>query len=196
MPKLEQLTLPSGEPFTYETLCVQPDHILEEVLRRGQAPSMQGIAGWEFKGYNTTPLARLGGVLKFKKGFVADGPLPEEGEPSRLVGYNVKIRQNGSLTAPWEDALKRGEPFRFGWFDVHPVRMGDLDNRYPDALLLNYGTSPRNPIWEPSRALRDYLVQVYPDNPDLLLGKGLGALGFMRLPLGFFVLGRHNRSAL
>lgn len=196
MPKLEQLTLPSGEPFTYETLCVQPDEILEEVLRRGQAPSMATLAGWEYKGYNTAQIARIGGVLKFKKGFIADGPLPEEGEPSRLVGYNVKIRQNGSLTAPWEDQQRRGEPIRFGWFDVHPVRMGDDDNRYPDSLLLNYGSSPRNPRLEPSRALRDYLVQVYPDNPELLLGKGLGALGFVRLFLGFFVLGRHNPSTL
>ncbi|MDY0063070.1 MAG: hypothetical protein RBU45_24905 [Myxococcota bacterium] len=188
MPRREQLMTPRGEPFVYETLAVAPADVLEEVLRRGTTPALDDLAGWEYRGYNTPDVTRLLGIRKFKKGFYRS----PEGPPAQIAGYNVKIRQNGSLLLPWEDLLVRDAPVRFGWYDVYPVRLGEEDNRYPDALLLNYGSSPKNPPLDPSRLLRDYLVQVYPDDPELLLGKAMAALGVFRVCVGYFVLGRSN----
>jgi hypothetical protein len=54
-------------------------------------------------------------------------------------------------------------------------------------LLLDYGLGGNGPFGPP---LRDYIVQVYPDNADLLLGKAYLALGPLRIPAGFFILER------
>lgn len=196
MPKQSQLTLPSGEKYSFETLSVAPSSRLEEVLRRGSCPDLDGLVGWEFRGFNTSDITRLAGIRKFKKGFFSP-QAPVEGKAlQEILGYNMKIRQNHYLTEPWEDVLSKGEQVRHGWFHVYPVRMGEVDNRYPNGLLLNYGLSSRNPGLDPSRLLRDYLVQVYRTNSDLLLGKAFFALGFFRLFGGYFVLERHNRSEM
>ncbi len=189
MPRLEQLTMPDGTRYSYETLAVAPPDVLEEVMRRGTTPKVDDMVGWEFKGYNTPLVTRIAGIRKFKKGFYRP-----EGAPAgqEAKGYNVKVVQNHSLTSPWIDLEADGEPVRHGWFEVHPVRMGDEDNRYPNALLLDYGASHANPRFDPSRLLRDYVIQVYEDDGDLLLGKAYLALGFFRVFAGFFVLGRHN----
>ena len=70
---------------------------------------------------------------------------------------------------------------------------GEKDNLYPNALLLNYGKG-NNPPFDPSSFLRDYLVQVDPENDDLLLGKAFVALGPARLFVSYFVLERYNQS--
>ena len=63
-------------------------------------------------------------------------------------------------------------------------------NKYPDAILLHYGRAD-NKWYEPSRFLRDYLIQPYSNNPNILLGKAYFALfpfiGF------FFILERINQ---
>ncbi|MBM4319258.1 MAG: hypothetical protein FJ125_04680 [Deltaproteobacteria bacterium] len=186
----KQIVLPNGESYRYETLAVAPADKLEEVMQRGTPPALESLAGWEFKGYNTPDYTRLLGIRKFKKGFFRPaGAL----EPLTCVeGYNVKIRQNHSLSLPWEDELRQGRTQRFGFYEVRPVDLGDTDNRYPNAVLIDYGRSPRNPKADPSRLLRDYLVQVYPDQADLLLGKAFLSAGFFRICVGYFVLGRHN----
>jgi len=91
--------------------------------------------------------------------------------------------------------MKGNDSFKHAWYDVGPVDLSAVDCKYPNALLLDYA-SQKNYLFEPSRRLRDYLVQVYPDNPDLLLGKAYVALGPVRLPMSFFVLERSNRSSL
>ena len=78
-------------------------------------------------------------------------------------------------------------PKRFGFYRVHRVVEGSRDSHYPNALLLDYGLGGNGLFGPP---LRDYLVQVYPDDPDLLLGKAyLNILG-LRIPANFFVLKR------
>ena len=64
---------------------------------------------------------------------------------------------------------------------------GARDARYPNALLLDYSLGGNGLFGPP---LRDYVVQVYPDDPDLLLGKAYLALAGLRIPLSFFVLKR------
>ena len=65
---------PNGERYDYYALAVADNQNLERVMRMGIRPSLQSLAGWEFRGYNTLDLTGLLGFRKFKKGFyVADG---------------------------------------------------------------------------------------------------------------------------
>jgi hypothetical protein len=172
----------------YFTLATSGNEFLEEVLKKGTAPDAKNLAGWEFKGFNTLDITRLVGIRKFKKGFYADG--------ETVRGYNVKIKpaQSG-LMEPWVDIEKNGQSVKHGWYDIYPVREWEKDNLYPNSLLLNYACE-KNPKLDPSRFLRDYLVQVDPKNPDLLLGKAYVALGGKRVFMSFFILQRENRGTL
>ncbi len=172
---------------TYETLCEASDRELERWMTQGEMPRIEDLAGWEFRGYNAQPVTSLLGFRKFKKGFTLDA-----GEPGLLRGYNVKVRQNGLLN-PWVDLLRHGEPVRHGLYVAYPVDPASRDNLYPRSLLLDYG-GRRNPPLDPSGLLRDYLVQVTAGDPDLYLGKAYGALGArLRIPAGYFILGRLHR---
>lgn len=148
----------------------------ERVLLAGHAPDLQNLAGSEFDGVNCAPITALLGIKKFRKGFHLRG--------DQLWGYNVAIQQ-GDWRAPHEPKLKAGVPHRHGFYRVtqatsHP--------RYPHALLLDYGEGDNGV--DPSRFLRDYLVQVRPDNPNLLLGKAYLHVMGLRIFGGFFVLKR------
>jgi hypothetical protein len=173
--------------LTYEGLCSSSLRELDVIFAEGTMPPLDQLAGWEFRGYNVSPIAELIRARKFKKGFYRD----REGGTS-IRGYNVKVKQNGLLN-PWIDVIQDGEPVRHGLYEVRPARPGERDAKHPHALLLDYGRGG-NPPYDPSQALRDYLVQVYADNPDLHLGKAYGALGPLRVPLGYFVLERYNEA--
>jgi len=171
---------------TYLILASSDNQTLERYMQQGLQPDPEKLAGWEFKGFNSLDLTTILGFRKFKKGFYRDGDL--------LRGYNVKVRQNG-LVDPWIDVTKKGKSIKHGWYDVYPVRAEEKDNLYPNALLLNYA-SKRNPLYDPSRVLRDYLVQPDPKNPDLYLGKAYLALGTKRIFVSYFILERENPSTL
>jgi len=171
----------------YQALCTASPKELEALLLGGVTPALEDLAGWEFRGFNVAPAAELIRSRKFKKGFA-----PDPRDPGALLGYNVKVRQNGLLN-PWIPKLEHGEPVRHAPFAVYPVRASERDNRYPACLLLNYAAAPGRPLVDPSILLRDYLIQVYPDDRDLYLGKAYGAIGPLRLVGGFFVLGRENK---
>ena len=64
-----------------------------------------------------------------------------------------------------------------------------MDNRYLDALLLDYGATPCPSAGSPAR-LRDYLVRVEPGSDDLLLGQADLAIGSGRITVGWFALER------
>ena len=167
----------------YEELAKFSNAELEKIFAQGLQPDPEVLAGWEFRGYNTPAFARLLGVQKFIKGMFRDA----EG---RVEGYNVSAKQNG-LAGPWE--YKAQSPKRFGFYDVYRVRGGDRDNKHPNATLLNYGTSKRNSIVDPWM-LRDYVVQVDPDNRDLYLGKAYVAAGPLRIPTSFFIIERFHKG--
>jgi hypothetical protein len=57
------------------------------------------------------------------------------------------------------------------------------------ALLLDYSRAD-NPTYAPERGLRDYLVQLEAESPDLYLGKAYYALGPLRIAISFFLLER------
>lgn len=144
---------------------------LETALLRGRTPDPAALAGWEFRGMNTPAWSRAARIRKFVKGV-------ERRRDGSVFGYNRPVRQ-GADEAPWQ---LTGDPF--GWFLVAAVDATARDNAYLHALLLDYGRGGNKP-WDPSRGLRDYLVQV---EPDLYLGKAYVAVGPARVGVSFFVL--------
>jgi hypothetical protein len=154
---------------------------LEKVFIRGATPDLDALVGWEFRGINhlplnVLPLANLVGIKKFVKGFFRS-------EDGTVMGYNSPVKNN-ALDGRWHVAQKR-----FGFYEVARVDPTAHDNKYLHAVLLDYGKGD-NPALDPSQVLRDYVVQVDPNNPDLYLGKAYGALGPLRIPTNFFILER------
>jgi len=175
---------PSREALALEAT---PRSELERIFQRGSMPDLEGLVGWEFRGINRLPLnfipfGQLVGIKKFLKGFY-------RGEDGRVMGYNSPVDSKNALDGKWNIA-----PKRFGFYEVHEVDPTARDNEYLHALLLDYGKGGNKP-YDVTGGLRDYLVQVYPDNPDLLLGKAYFALGPTRIGgLNFFILERHRRG--
>jgi hypothetical protein len=171
--------------YSYEELCQKSDKELEEIFKAGITPDFKNLLGYEFRGFNVPKITKILGFQKFKKGFfTAAGQKPDGNE---VMGFNVLIDQKKDK---WCALPSEDKPKRYGFYRVYKVKPSERDNKYPNALLLNYGIS-RNGI-HPARLLRDYLVQVEPDNPDLYLGRAYFALGPLRLFPSFFVLERYN----
>jgi len=149
-----------------DKLRALPARDLETVLVRGETPEPGGLAGWEFRGWNTPAYAKLLGIQEFVKGFYrsADGA---------LFGYNRQPKKDK----------------RFGFYRVEPVDATARDNAYLHALLLDYGRGGDS-VLAPTTRLRDYLVRVEPGSDDLLLGKAYVAAGPLRVPVSYFLLER------
>ncbi len=178
---------PGGAPSArYLDLVRSSRRELEDTLLRGHMPELEELVGWEHRGMNTPPWARTARIRKFVKGFErreANGQ-----GPGQIFGYNRPVEQNRD-----EDAWRvTGRPF--GFFRVTPVDATDRDNAYLHAALLDYGRGGNRP-WDPSRGLRDYLVQVDGANPELYLGKAYVAVGPARLAVSYFVLERLRPAA-
>ncbi len=158
---------------------------LETVFVRGATPELEQLIGWEFRGINHPAWASIVGIKKFIKGFfVADD--------GRTMGYNCPVVQN-VLDGRWHAKPEDGAPKRFGFYEVAAVDATARDNTYLHAVLLDYGKGG-NPPLDPTQNLRDYVIQVDPENPDLFLGKAYYAIGPARLATNFFILERHRRG--
>jgi hypothetical protein len=179
--------LPSAAAIDLARATV-PD--LERAVVRGVTPPIDDLVGWEFRGINATPpgappIARLAGIQKFVKGMFAT-------DDGGVMGYNCPVVQN-ALDGRWQTRPSDDAPKRFGFYTVAPVDPTRRDNHYLHALLLDYGRGGNRP-WDITRGLRDYLVQIDADNPDLLIGKAYAAIGPARVPLGYFLLERWRRA--
>ena len=159
---------------------------LEAAMRKGTRPDPDQLIGWEFRGYNPPLVAKVLGIRKFMKGFY-------HGNDGRFMGYNVMIRQNGGPLESWYPVRLFGRPIRHGYYEVSPVDSYSRDHLFPNALLLDYGRGG-NFFLNPSKSIRDYLVQVDPNNPDLLLGKAVLALGPLRRQAWHFILERAHEA--
>ncbi len=168
--------------MNYISFLKVPSFVLEALMLCGQRPDVQKLLGWEFRGYNIGLLPRLGRILKFKKGFLQFG--------DEVVGYNVLIQQN-SPYEPWIAVPDESNPKRHGFYKVYPADLSPRYRQYPHALIIDYSKGG-NPIWDPSRFLRDFLVKPLPDNDDIYLGKAYVELGDRMVPVGYFVLERYN----
>lgn len=165
----------------YHLLARKTPSQLEAVLQGGRAPDLESILGWEWAGYNTPPLTALLGIRKFIKFFF--------GRPEAAEGCNIPARQNG-LDGDWLHKPSAEAPKRFGFYAIKQAGPG---SPHPNALLLDYGASPRNFALAPERLLRDYVVQPDPENPDILLGKAYLALPG-RPCVSFFLLERLRQN--
>jgi len=157
--------------------------LLEAMLVGGDTPSLEGIEGYEYCGYNVAPSTSLLGIRKFVKAFfeMADGS---------VYGCNTPAVQNG-LQGQWIARPSDAAPRRYAFFSVSPVDPEARDNAYLHALLLDYGRGS-NSWYDPSGRLRDYLVRCVPGSEELLLGKAYFALGPARVAASFFVLERRR----
>ena len=158
---------------------------LEAMFVRGVMPELDQLIGWEFRGINHPAWASLVGIKKFIKGFFV-------GQDGRVMGYNCPVVQN-VVDGRWRAKPEDGAPRRFGFYEVAPVDATARDNTYLHAVLLDYGKGG-NKAYDLSRNLRDYVVQVDPENPDLFLGKAYYAVGPARIATNFFILERHRRG--
>jgi len=167
----------------YRRLAGKSRSALEAMLVRGETPSLGGIMAYEYRGYNVAPVLSLFGIRKFIKAFftTTDGD---------TYGCNTPVVQNG-LKGQWLAKPTESAPRRYAFFSVAGVDPEARDNAYLHALLLDYGQG-RNPIYDPSRLLRDYLVRCVPGSDDLLLGKAYLALGPLRIPATFFLLEKYR----
>lgn len=156
-----------------------PRRELERVFAAGEAPDIEGLVGWEFRGYNPPAFARALGIQRFVKGFFRG-----EAPPGEAEGYNMFASQRD-----WTPRTLRGHTWRHGFYLVRPAR-----GRHAGTLELDYGASRRNAAVNPERLLRDYVVQPDPDNPHLLLGKAYLAMGAL-MPVSFFLLERERETS-
>ena len=159
----------------YLELVGAPQRELVRAMRRGEPPVAAELAGREYRGTNISATSRPLGIRRFIKGFELSGD-------GTVTGYNRRVR-GSDLSAPWTPTTWRGRE-RFGWFSVSPVDPEARDNRYLNALLLDYGSGLNQPH-DPTAVLRDYLVRT---PSGVLLGHAFVAAGPLRLPAGFFAL--------
>lgn len=176
-------TDPQPQPQTspaYLALVATPTRRLTKVMRRGGAPDVDELSGWEWRGTNLPASSRLLGIRRFIKGFdTRDG---------RAEGYNVSV-VGSDLTSPWTERTQRDGRREWARFTVAPVDPTATDNRYLNALLLDYG-AVQTPEAGVAGRLRDYLVHVSPGSDDLLLGHAFLAVANLRIPVGWFALER------
>lgn len=181
---------PSGARWTWLSMMQSASSgDLERALLAGTPPRLEDLAGWEWSGGNCVKLYSLIGIRRFVKGFY-EGPDRAPAGPTPCIhGYNIpcpRMPDEGPPRCKPSDE----QPHRHGFYRTHAVVRGARDSRYDNALLLDYGLGGNGLFGPP---LRDYLVQVYPDDPDLLLGKAYAAIGPLRIPLSFFVLSRWRK---
>ncbi len=171
----------------YRRLCLAPTPELDRAFAGGRAPAPDNLCGWEFYGYNTTPLADLLGIRKFKKAFYRRASGRTE-----VAGYNAKVRPS-RLDAPWTNGGP-GAAYQ-GFYDVKPGREGAAVAAHPDSLFLDYGANPANGLLDGS-FLRDFVVQPDPAVPEVLLGRAYAKLGPAVFPVSYFVLQRAHQLTL
>ncbi len=166
---------------SYEDLAQFPVSELNKVMANGATPLTEELAGYEFRGFNPPAHMKALGIQKFIKGFFQDA--------KGLGGYNTFVQSPRSgLKGPWESKGKR-----HGFYDVLPISRGARYDEFTNAVLLDYG-SGRNASLDPESAIRDYLVQVDPGNPELYLGKAYLDLGAFRFFSNFFIIERFRRA--
>ena len=80
---------------------------IHKIFDNGKTPDIKKLIGYEFRGYNLTPVATILGIRKFTKGFyLKDGKKP--------FGYNIPVLQN-SPYEPWTYKPSDENPKRFGF---------------------------------------------------------------------------------
>jgi hypothetical protein len=172
--------------WTFDTLTKASDRELREVFAQGTRPRFADLAGYEFRGFNPPAFAKLLGFQRFIKGFYQKAGEPAADQVDRIYGYNLFCDRKAPADQ-WIALPNPNTPRRHGFYDVY-VPKGKLA-RFDNAVLIDYGV-PENHNFNPERLIRDYLVQVDPDNHDLFLGNAFLHIGPLKINSNFFILGR------
>ena len=154
---------------------------LRRLMVRGERPDVAHLVGWEHRGTNLPAFSALLGLRRFIKGFATESD-------GAAAGYNKSV-PGADLSTPWTPRPQRDGRVAWAPFTVAAVDPEAADNRYLDALLLDYGAVPV-PERGLAARLRDYLVRVEPGSDDLLLGQADLAIGSRRITVGWFALER------
>jgi hypothetical protein len=182
-------------PHHLEDLARLPRTELEHILRYGETPDFGALEGWVFRGANVLLPQRLL-VPKFAKGFFTEA---RDGKRVTM-GYNLEAEKS-PFSEPWKILPDPSQARPYGFFEVTRLPIGDRKGYYPNALFFDYalggsaGSLPFHLMMVNlfGSRLRDFLVQVEPNNRDLYLGKAYYSVGAW-LDQGFFVLERLQRA--
>lgn len=113
---------------------------------------------------------------------------PETGD---LVGWNIRMEQNG-IHGPLVPLKKRnGDPLTFGHYQVTSCEGYGVPSWCSQGLLIQYRFGGNRP-WDPVNFARDPLVAVNPGSSDLLLGWSYLQLGGVIGTPSFFLLKREG----
>ncbi len=190
--------------YTFEGLARMRPAQLTEIIRGANAPDLDGLVGWEFRGWNVVapigePVVALLGIRRFAKGFYQrkDDKKPSEG--GQLLGYNVDI-QRGGLEDEWVGKPSAEAPRRRAFYTGHaPGEGARLIPGYEHTLFLDYtARNDVNGVFDGGGlfgdgGLRDFVVQPDPENPDLLIGKAFYRLPPLTVDGGVFIAQRWRR---
>lgn len=175
--------------WSYEAVCHAPESVRKTLFAEGTKPRFSDLVGWEFRGYNPPLFAKVAGIQRFIKGFYQWGCDKPPEEVDRIYGYNLFCDPRAPQGV-WRALPDELHPRRHGFYDVYDPPPGPL-RKHPNALLIDYGV-PENHGLNPERLIRDYLVQVNPDDPTIFLGKAYLKLGPVFVHTNFFVLERYR----
>lgn len=160
---------------------------LEALMKSGSQPTPQQLDGYRFRGLNVGFGPKLLGIQKFIKCFF----MKDYGYGAMMTGNNFVVKQNAAQ-AEYITVQKKGRDKVQGYYLVENASGNERWNEYPNAALLHYGRG-NNAWWDPAAKLRDYLVQPYSDNPNLLLGKAYFSVGPFKIKGGYFILERLSK---
>jgi hypothetical protein len=174
--------------WSFEAVANATDRARNVMFMSGTAPKFEDLVDWDFTGFNPYAHLKLLGIQRFVKGFFQKAGEAPPSKVERIYGYNIFC----SSKAPegvWQTMPSEDTPQRHGFYDVYNEGPG---SKFPHSLMLHYGV-PENHNANPERLIRDYLVQVNPNDPDLLLGKAFLQLGPVRVHSNFFILQRYRQ---
>jgi hypothetical protein len=161
---------------------------LAERLAAGHPLDAESIAGFVYRG-TSLGLSRWMEALSwvsFQKVFMRDDA------SGRVMGWNVRLEQTGLHGPSQPKKDRRGEPVRFGAYEVYP--MGNVRAPRPvppGALLIDYSRAKAH-LLDPLAFVVDPLVALEPGNPELLLGWSYVALGGGISTPSYFLLEREK----
>jgi hypothetical protein len=164
---------------------------LRDLWQRGRAPAPDELAGWVFRGWNTSLAAARSpvGGRAFAKGFFRDAG------GTHGCNFVASVRDGA-----WQVDTRRP----FGFFAVYPAQESNAWSRHPPALLLDYGRGrsaefleawgvrhrlPLRVVGRLARPLRDLVVRPPNSAEGLYVGRAF-VTSALRLPVTCFALER------
>lgn len=171
--------------MTLDDLLPLGPRALHRVLERGHPIEPTALDDTEYHGValGNPRFVEWLSWKTFKKVFRRD---PDTGA---LRGWNVAVQQQGAH-GPFVDRRRGDERVTYWHYGVRPAGGYRTPGRYGFGLMIDYGLGERGAL-NPQRRIRDPLVSLSIDGPELLLGYSYVDLGLVQVPTPtFFALVR------